>query len=84
MNSHPLNQLVKTLSKYDSADLLATIAGLQLMPENANRSVRLEVLAHVVASIKNKGFGSKNCINLQKLEKICNSDSSTLASFYPL
>ncbi len=84
MNSHPLNQLVKTLSKYDSADILSIIAGLQLMPENANRSVRLEVLAHVVASIKNKGFGSKNCINLQKLEKICNSDSSTLASFYPL
>ncbi|MGD1713482.1 hypothetical protein [Dapis sp. BLCC M172] len=82
MNSHPLNQLVKILSKYDSADLLATIAGLQLMPENANRSVRLEVLAHAVASIKNKGLGSKNCISVKELEKVCNSDSSTLALFY--
>ncbi|MGK7921774.1 MAG: hypothetical protein AB4080_17410 [Trichodesmium sp.] len=82
MNSHPLNQLVKTLSKYDSADILSIIAGLQLMPENANRSVSLEVLAHAVASIKNKGFGAKNCINFKELEKICNSDSSTLALFY--
>ena len=65
MNSNPLNQLVKTLSKYNYADLLATIAGLQLMPENANRSVRIEVLAHAVTSIKSKGFGSKNCINFK-------------------
>ncbi|MGB3513193.1 MAG: hypothetical protein WBA93_29065 [Microcoleaceae cyanobacterium] len=82
MNSPLLNQVRKTLSKYDCAELLAIIAGLQLMPENANRSVRLEALTHAVASINSKGFGSKKHISLKELEKICNSDLSSLASFY--
>ncbi|MBD2663065.1 hypothetical protein B6N60_00606 [Richelia sinica FACHB-800] len=29
---HPLTKFVKSLSAYEPADLLATVAGLQLMP----------------------------------------------------
>ncbi|MBN3887666.1 MAG: hypothetical protein HWQ43_00285 [Nostoc sp. JL31] len=72
---HPLTKLVKTLSAFDPADLLTVVAGLQLMPENADRSVRLEFLAHVVASINSKGFGSKPKVNLKQIEKICKCDS---------
>ncbi len=72
---HPLTKLVKTLEAFDPGDLLAAVAGLQLMPENADRSVRLEFLAHVVASINSKGFGSKPKVNLKQLEKICKCDS---------
>jgi len=72
---HPLTKLVKTLSAFDPADLLTSVAGLQLMPENADRSVRLEFLAHVVASINSKGFSSKPKVNLKQFEKICKCDS---------
>jgi len=71
IKQNPLTKLVKALSAYDPADLLAAVAGLQLMPENADRAVRFEVLAHAVASIK--GFGSKPSVNLKQLEKICNN-----------
>lgn len=83
MKRNPLLKLVNALSTYDPADLLAAIAGLQLMPENADRAVRFEILAHAVASISNKGFGSKRIANLKQLEKICN-DSSGLTPFIRL
>lgn len=41
-------------SDFDRADLLSAIAGLQLMPENAERIVRLEAFAYIVASGKSK------------------------------
>ena len=75
VKQNPLIKLAKTLSVYDSADLLATLAGLQLMPENADRAVRFEALTRAVASISSKGFGSKKKVNLKQLEKICNHPS---------
>lgn len=77
---NPLNKFVNIISVYDPVDLLAAVAGLQLMPENAERAIRFEVIAHAIASINSKGFGNKTRINLKQLEKICN-DSSTLKSF---
>jgi len=75
VKQNPLIKLAQTLSVYDSADLLATLAGLQLMPENADRAVRFEALTRAVASISSKGFGSKKKVNLKQLEKICNHSS---------
>jgi hypothetical protein len=37
-----LEVLVEKLSPYDPADVLAAVGGLQLLPENADRAVRLE------------------------------------------
>jgi len=84
MKSTPLTKLVKTLSGLDPADLLATVSGLQLMPENADRTIRLEALSHAVASISSKGFGARGSINLKQLEKICNSELSDLKPFIRL
>jgi hypothetical protein len=75
-----LCKLAESLTTFDSADLLATLAALQLMPENADRAFRFEVLSHVAASVKSKGFGSKKKINLKQLEKICRCDSAGLES----
>lgn len=77
---NPLAKLANNLSVYDLTDLLTALAALQLMPENADRTFRFEVLTHVVASISNKGFGSKRKINLKQLEKICRCDSLGLES----
>jgi hypothetical protein len=42
------------IADFDRTDLLSAIAGLQLLPENADRSVRLEAFAYLVASGKPK------------------------------
>lgn len=75
---HPVTKLVKTLEAFDPADLLAAVAGLQLMPENADRTVRLEFIAHAVASVNSKGFGTKPKVKLKQIEKICKCDSSDI------
>jgi len=75
-----LCKLAESLTTFDSADLLTTLAALQLMPENADRAFRFEVLSHVAASVKSKGFSSKKKINLKQLEKICRCDSAGLES----
>jgi hypothetical protein len=48
---HDLNHLLNKICPYDSADTLASIAGLQLLPENADKSIRLEAFAYAAASL---------------------------------
>ena len=50
--SSPLSEVLTAISHFDSADLVATAGGLQLLPENAEHVVRLEALAHAAASLK--------------------------------
>src|SRR5581483_9340889 len=47
-----LIQFAEKLASYDPVDLLAAAGGLQLLPANALRVVRLEVLAHIAASLQ--------------------------------
>jgi hypothetical protein len=49
---HPLLGLADELKKYDTRDLLAAVAALQLFPQNAERTLRLEALAHAAASLQ--------------------------------
>ena len=51
MGLHPLLEIRKEIEVFDPADLMSMVAGLQLMPENADQSLRLEALAQVVASV---------------------------------
>lgn len=44
------DRVVAATSSFDALDLLASVAALQLLPANVSRTVRLEVLAHAVAS----------------------------------
>src|SRR5260370_21942279 len=64
--------VVRALSPYEPWDVLATIAGLQLLPENADRTVRLEALAHAAASLETDP--AKPRISLPRLRQIADSD----------
>ena len=66
-----LTQVVSLLAPYDPGDLLETVAGLQLLPENADRTIRLEALAHTVASLANTQ--GKPTIGLPRLKQIAAS-----------
>jgi hypothetical protein len=48
---NPLSEIIGAIAPFDPADLTAIAGGLQLLPENAERIVRLEALAHAAASI---------------------------------
>lgn len=51
---HDVAALDAALSDFDRTDLLSAVAGLQLLPENAERVVRLEALAYRVGSGQSK------------------------------
>jgi hypothetical protein len=65
-----LKQLFEIIHPYDPVDLMATIAALQICPENADHSIRLEALAHTVAS--NTFITGKPRISRHRLGRICN------------
>lgn len=67
-----LESLVEKLAPYDPSDLLATVGGLQLLPENADQAVRLEAFAHAAAALENAA--NKSCISLHQLRQFANSD----------
>lgn len=69
--NNPLVDLVAKLSVYDPVDLLSASAALQLMPENADRMIRLETLSHVAAAVPTRS--SKLKIAPKHLAKACNT-----------
>lgn len=69
----PINDLTaldKAISGFDQIDLLSGVAGLQLLPENAERIVRLEALAHRVATGRT---ARSRRIAPHSLRELCNS-----------
>jgi hypothetical protein len=71
MKRHPLESLATKLSSFNSLDLLATIGALQLMPENADRTIRLEAFAHAAASLPERR--GKRPIGRKQLYRFCNT-----------
>lgn len=71
MTPNSLSELLTAISSFESADLVATAGGLQLLPENAERIVRLEALAHASASIEIRG--STNKISAPRLRALLNN-----------
>jgi len=67
-----LNVLVEKLSPYDPADMLAAVGGLQLLPENTDRAVRLEAFAHAAASLGDEA--NKPHISLHRLRQFANTE----------
>lgn len=67
---HDLDRLLREICPYDSADTLAYIAGLQLLPENADKSIRLEAFAYAAASLPERE-GTK-CISIDKINFLLN------------
>jgi hypothetical protein len=54
MPQHPLITISESLRPFDQRDLQAAVAGLQLMPEYADQTPRLEALAQAVALLPNE------------------------------
>ncbi len=71
MDEQPFKAVAKALSRFETTDLLAAVGGLQLMPQNSDRYVRLEALAHVVASTLPQS--DKPRVNSETLRLISNS-----------
>ena len=69
----PVNDLAAldaAVSGFDRIDLLSAVAGLQLLPENAERVVRLEALAHRITSGQSN---RSRRIAPHSLRDLCNS-----------
>ncbi len=65
-----LADIVKAVAAYEPTDLLTAVGGLQLIPENAERAIRLEALAHAIASLPNDP--NKPAISPHRLRTILN------------
>jgi hypothetical protein len=66
-----LEKVVQSVQPYDPIDLITSVAALQLLPQNAERALRLEALANAI-SILPRG-PSKPAISITRLRRICNS-----------
>jgi hypothetical protein len=67
-DAHPFITLAEDLKEYDCRDLLAATGALQLIPQNAERTLRLEALANVAASIQYEA--NKPVITPDELQEI--------------
>lgn len=67
-----LVQFAEKLAPYDPVDLLAAAGGLQLLPANAHRAVRLEVLAHIAASLQDDEANRPRA-SAHRLDQWCNT-----------
>jgi len=72
--------LAEQVEPYDSADIVAAIAALQLMPANAGRAIRLEALAHAAMSVR--PASGRRPPSPGRLRQICRSPE--LAALAPL
>jgi hypothetical protein len=68
-----LVQFAEKLAPYDPVDLLAAAGGLQLLPENAHHAIRLEVLAHIAASLKDDEANRLRASS-HRLDQWCNTE----------
>ena len=77
MDDHLFQRVIEATSRFDALDLLTAVAALQLMPANISRTVRLDILAHAIATHAVRTDRAK--ASLDDLRRLCNEDP--LASF---
>jgi hypothetical protein len=73
-DAHFLSALRDSLEVFSSADLLAVAGGLQLLPDNAERSLRLEAFAHTCAALPLSNSLPK--ISIPRLRQLLNQHVS--------
>lgn len=71
---HFLSALRDSLAVFSSADLLAVAGGLQLLPDNAERSLRLEAFAHTCAALPPSNSLPK--ISIPRLRQLLNQHTA--------
>ena len=72
MNDLLFQRVVREASRFDALDLLTSVAALQVMPTNISRTVRLEVLAHAIAT--HAVDTSRAKASLDDLRQLCNDE----------
>src|SRR5262245_43745979 len=77
MNDQLFQRVIRATARFDAFDLLTAVAALQLMPTNISRTVRLEVLAHAIAT--HAVDSSRAKASLDDLRRLCNEEP--VASF---
>src|SRR5262245_54614374 len=77
MNDQLFQRVIRATDRFDAFDLLTAVAALQIMPTNISRTVRLEVLAHAIATHGVDATRAK--ASLGDLRRLCNEEP--LASF---
>ena len=77
MNDHLFRRVIEATSPFDALDLLTSVAALQMMPANISRTVRLDVLAHAIAT--HAVHTNRAKASLDDLRRLCNEEP--LASF---
>lgn len=68
-----LEKIIEEINPFNKFDLLSKIAALQLLPANADHAMRLDAIAHAVAS--QKYVQRQPEISLKHLKQICNSET---------
>src|SRR5207244_10676613 len=77
MDDHLFQRVIEATSRFDALDLLTAVAALQMMPANISRTVRLDVLAHAIAT--HAVDTGRRKASLDDLQRLCNEEP--LASF---
>ena len=77
MNDRLFQRVIEAIARFHAIDLLTAVAALQMMPVNISRTVRLEVLAHTIATQAVDTDRTKP--SLDDLRRLCNNEP--LASF---
>ena len=70
-------ELVNRISNYDIFDFLARISGLNLLPENQNKSVLLDTLIQYVLTKEETNYTSTSKMSAGKFKSIINGLNST-------
>jgi hypothetical protein len=65
-------QFAEKLAPYNPVDLLAAAGGLQLLPQNAHHTIRLEAFAHIAVSLPDDEAHKPNASS-HRLQQWCNT-----------
>ena len=72
MQKEAVDQFASEVAPFDLSGLLSSMGGLQLLPRNASRTIRLEAMANVVAESANWKPG-KPTPSRTRLDRLCNA-----------
>jgi hypothetical protein len=64
-------RIARRVQPYNPIDLMTSVAALQLLPQNAERALRLEALANVISTLPCRH--DNPVMSITKLRRVCNS-----------
>jgi hypothetical protein len=67
---NPLGKLAKSLSAHEPVEMLSSVGALQLVPQNADRTARLEALAYAAVAVRPRPAALP--LSRNALHRLCN------------